>query len=296
MPPLLQYSASTLRQLNTRCLPDCAASLQQLGLLRNSRPSHRGSGRIFSHHISSVDAIPSIWSYRSDTSALRHHNNRYVIELYFQIQMNKGKKGKELYHLNLYTMGVIFRGDEKAFVRFRLVKVNLSKYQGIIGACNTGDHWILVYLSAHLRRVYVLDPLGHEELKKAKRAAERFTALFKRRRNALGKEEWVDTVWQPAVVPHSRQIDATSCGIFVMEMGSTIISSFLDLPGHIEVGSSSQEIARRRLEIASEILENSEPLDDLCQLCGRKSYPAHTRWIQCSQCNYWFHEKMPVPV
>ncbi|XP_029957253.1 uncharacterized protein LOC115395750 [Salarias fasciatus] len=93
MPPL-QSSASALRGLNNSRRPACAASLQHLGLLRSSRPPDRGSGRSFSHHIASENAIPSIWSHRSATSALRHHNNPHTTPPGFTCIDNPGSDGR----------------------------------------------------------------------------------------------------------------------------------------------------------------------------------------------------------
>ncbi|MEQ2172096.1 hypothetical protein GOODEAATRI_017501 [Goodea atripinnis] len=74
----LHYSAWTLRGLDSRCHVLCTPSIQQHGLPRSFCPLHRGVGRMFSYHTSSSNAIASLWSYRSPSSATCHHNKPHV--------------------------------------------------------------------------------------------------------------------------------------------------------------------------------------------------------------------------
>ncbi|KAM3619688.1 uncharacterized protein V6R79_011992 [Siganus canaliculatus] len=41
---------------------------------------------------------------------------------------------------------------------------------------------------------------------------------FQMRRNRFGKEDWVHIKWQPGQITHTYQQDATSCGVFVMQV------------------------------------------------------------------------------
>ena len=76
MPPL--YSVSDLHNFNTHLRPDCMDILKETGLLRRGHPPHRGSGLIFTYNFTSPLSIPSLWSARTPTSSLRHHNKQHV--------------------------------------------------------------------------------------------------------------------------------------------------------------------------------------------------------------------------
>ncbi|XP_069042365.1 uncharacterized protein [Lepisosteus oculatus] len=197
--------------------------------------------------------------------------------------------GKKVFLMNHYTTGVIMSGNRERMARQRLSKVNFENYEAIISFFNTGVHWKLLYLYAPSQKVFVVDPMGSDEMGDSTAAAKRFRDFFKMRRNVLGKEDWLNINWHPSVIGHTRQADASSCGVFVMQMGADIINNFPDIPTYIEINSSAKEMRKLREDLSIRILEASAPLQDMCLMCGETPV-RQTNWIQCDSCENWFHE------
>ncbi|KAI4826634.1 hypothetical protein KUCAC02_030072 [Chaenocephalus aceratus] len=108
------------------------------------------------------------------------------------------------------------------------------------------------------------------------------------RRNRLGKEDWVSIKWQPGKITHTFQKDATSCGVFVMQMAKMTVKEFPKIPKTFHI-KSSQHLRR---DMAEEILRGSVSKDDFCSFCGIEDLPTtavDAVWIQCETCGRWFH-------
>ncbi|KAJ4920071.1 hypothetical protein JOQ06_022456 [Pogonophryne albipinna] len=208
-----------------------------------------------------------------------------VIECYIRGILNLKDNAGRLYLLDHYTVGVILHGTREQMARQELQKVTFDLYDGAIGFVNIRNvHWKFVYLHALSNHMYVVDPLqGSNEVEDSRKAGYKCGEYFKMRRNRLGKEDWVNIKWQPGKITHTFQKDATSCGVFVMQMAK--MTTF-----HIK--SSKQCLQHIRRDTAEEILKGSVSKDDFCSFCGIEDLPTtavDAVWIQCETCGRWFH-------
>ncbi|XP_069054498.1 uncharacterized protein [Lepisosteus oculatus] len=129
-----------------------------------------------------VAVLPSMHS--ADTYILRH--SEFVslkpdewligetIECYFQVAKESMDLGKKVFLMNNNTTGVIMSGNRELMARQRLSKVNFENYEAIISFFNTGVHWKLLYLCAPSQKVFVVDPMGSDEMGDSTAAAKRF--------------------------------------------------------------------------------------------------------------------------
>ncbi|KTF92337.1 hypothetical protein cypCar_00012293, partial [Cyprinus carpio] len=75
--------------------------------------------------------------------------------------------------------------------------------------------------------------------------------------------------WKCVKLPHSLQPDATSCGVFVCKFAEALL-----LGGDLTFSCTDANIAQMREDLGLCLLNESEPLDNLCLACGEE-YP-HT--------------------
>ncbi|KAL3854185.1 hypothetical protein ACJMK2_013463, partial [Sinanodonta woodiana] len=98
---------------------------------------------------------------------------------------------------------------------------------------------------------------------------------------------WTD--WEVVTLPHSKQPDSTSCGIFCLKFAEKFLhNDDLLLP------SEPKDIFQYRLDILESIGKNQDSaIIELCRLCGC-SMPSgkenRVQWIGCDKCGeFWFH-------
>lgn len=107
---------------------------------------------------------------------------------------------------------------------------------------------------------------------------------YRTRFNLLGRRDWLNIVWKPAIIAHTTQTDGTSCGVFVMEvrqitsyklltsnkleqnsqnllftvqMARQTIESFPAIPEEFHINPDRKNIARLRRQMAEDILHAS---------------------------------------
>ncbi|KAI4815790.1 hypothetical protein KUCAC02_005917 [Chaenocephalus aceratus] len=111
------------------------------------------------------------------------------------------------------------------------------------------------------------------------------------RRNRLGKEDWVSIKWQPGKITHTFQKDATSCGVFVMQMAKMTVKEFPKIPKTFHIKSSKQCLQHLRRDMAEETLKGSVSKDDFCSFCGIEDLPTtavDAVWrLEVSLCNFY---------
>ncbi|XP_034740316.1 uncharacterized protein wu:fc27b11 [Etheostoma cragini] len=111
------------------------------------------------------------------------------------------------------------------------------------------------YLHAVSSHIFVVDPLeGTNEVEDSRKAGHRFGQYFKMRRNRLGKDDWVNIKWKPGKITHTFQEDATSCGVFVMQMAKMTVMEFPKMPQCFHIYTSEEGLKNQRRIMAGEIL------------------------------------------
>ncbi|XP_073715784.1 uncharacterized protein [Misgurnus anguillicaudatus] len=232
----------------------------------------------------------------ADLATLRPHEllNGETIECYFWTVLQKHNKANHLYLLNHYVNQLILRGTQQEVERQGLRNVNFNSYDGIISFINVNrNHWKFVYLHALSGQIFVVDPMS-DGLRDSRRAARRYQEYFKMRLNTLGRDEWTKIEWKPGQIKHTFQMDATSCGVFVMEMANETVAQFPQIPKIFEINSSRSSISNLRNEMAECLLSYSDAKENYCAFCGLEDLPGKSRkvmeWTQCECCEHWFHD------
>ncbi|KAL3868427.1 hypothetical protein ACJMK2_041235, partial [Sinanodonta woodiana] len=140
--------------------------------------------------------------------------------------------------------------------------------ESIIGLFNNGRrHWILVIISTSARRMIILDPLGEVDASLTGFLSTWKSFLANSNRH-VHMTLWTD--WEVVALPHTKQPDSTSCGIFCLKFAE----KFLHNDDFIGKNQDSAII-------------------ELCRLCGC-SMPSgkenRVQWIGCDKCGeFWFH-------
>ncbi|XP_036067061.1 uncharacterized protein LOC112139312 isoform X2 [Oryzias melastigma] len=200
-----------------------------------------------------------------------------------------------IYLLSHYTAGCILFGDRKNLPQQSLRKVNFTNYGAILSfVLVNSNHWNLLYIHAETGTVYLVDPAQKSsELKASQTAAKRIREYFVMRRTCCGKSEWVDVKWKGGVMAHPLQQDGCSCGVIVVKMAKAVIQAFPEIP-EMTFSTSKKEMERERRDLALYILESSVfDEQNRCGICASSKPPgqgtAMIEWIQCDDCNRWFH-------
>ncbi|KAL3978816.1 hypothetical protein ACER0C_019878 [Sarotherodon galilaeus] len=176
--------------------------------------------------------------------------------------------------MNHYTSGVILYGERELIRR-----QSLSKYINADDSC-----------------LYLVDPSRNSlEQEESDRAAKRFREYFKMRRTCHNKTDWVNVRLRGGVLTHPFQRDGSSCGVMVIMMAKAVMEAFPNKP-EMTFLMTKKEMAQARRTFAQTILEASVfDSDTNCAMCATAKPPnpgpSITDWIQCDNCNCWFHSE-----
>ncbi|KAG9279111.1 hypothetical protein AMEX_G4583 [Astyanax mexicanus] len=94
--------------------------------------------------------------------------------------------------------------------------------------------------------------------------------------------------WTCDVIPHPRQKDVTSCGVFVCKFAEQILRGEA-----VHFLNTDQAVDLIRKDMAEFLTQESEDLSNICCYCGEEdpSDPVlASEWIACDGCNRWFHQ------
>ncbi|XP_049579029.2 uncharacterized protein [Syngnathus scovelli] len=150
-------------------------------------------------------------------------------------------------------------------------KINPVEYKLIVGIVNEHNHLKLAAIMPGEKRSLLLDPLGESQMD-IKKCLESTRAFMRNKgRNVSG--------WTCGTVPHPRQQDSTSCGVFALKFAEHLLSN-----EEIYFSVKAHNINRYRLQIATTLLLETDDLSDLCFVCGEATYDTDNRWIQCDEC------------
>ncbi|KAK0134806.1 hypothetical protein N1851_029482 [Merluccius polli] len=197
------------------------------------------------------------------------------------VQKHNCQGGKKALCIDTYSMTQIWNG-KTAILR----KCNPSLYGVILGVVNEPNHWILTVIFPSEQRSLVLDPLGNDA-SKIKRCLETTRAFMRARGCTVSR-------WKANTVPHSLQLDFTSCGIFAIKYAEKVLAE--ESP---TFPNSEEAVVDYRREIAVTLLNETDDLSELCHCCGEgeevrgggsQDRPDANDWIQCDTCGRWYHE------
>ncbi|KAJ8359076.1 hypothetical protein SKAU_G00156010 [Synaphobranchus kaupii] len=142
------------------------------------------------------------------------------------------------------------------------IRIDPLLYKVILGIVNDHNHWTLT-------RALFLDPFG-ESATDIKRCQEATRAFMRKKGCNVSR-------WACSSVPHSRQTDGTSCGVFALKETT------------LDFDNSAKAITQHRWQMAMALLENTDDLSSLCHLCGAMDSD-EPDWIACDKCSRWYHQ------
>nr|XP_049591118.1 uncharacterized protein LOC125978107 [Syngnathus scovelli] len=156
------------------------------------------------------------------------------------------------------------------------LKINPVEYKLIVGIVNEHNHWKLAAIMPGEKRSLLLDHLGESQMD-IKKCLESTRAFMRNKGCNVSR-------WTCGTVPHPRQQDSTSCGVFALKFAEHLLSN-----EEIDFSAKAHDINRYRLQIATTLLLETDDLSDLCFVCGEATHDTDNRWIQCDECCRWFH-------
>ncbi|XP_077083155.1 sentrin-specific protease 2-like [Siphateles boraxobius] len=177
-----------------------------------------------------------------------------VINAYMRLLVRRfnTQSKEQAFQIDSFEMTNIWNGNKSK------LKVNPTLYKYLIGIVNDHHHWTLVVMLPSQRRALFRDPLG-ESSAKQKRCQD-MTRAFMRQKGCNFSR------WSCDTLPHPKQQDGTSCGVFALKFAEFVLSEepivFLNTP---------EEVEELRKAIAVTLLQNSDDLSNLCHVCGEES-------------------------
>ncbi|XP_055008016.1 uncharacterized protein LOC129408402 isoform X2 [Boleophthalmus pectinirostris] len=165
-----------------------------------------------------------------------------------------------------------------------LKKLNLLNYEVAVGGVCHNSHWTLIVIYIKEHRAVFLDPFGARQ-DQIKHCQDITRGLLRRYIPALPR-------WSCTTLPHPRQRDGSSCGVFICKLAERILSG--ELP-HYRV--DPEGVAALRKEILTTLLQATDNLKNRCHVCGinwenvslDEDEEGDIHWIQCDGCDKWFH-------
>ncbi|XP_052818197.1 uncharacterized protein LOC128244220 [Mya arenaria] len=171
---------------------------------------------------------------------------------------------KNVYHIDSINMTSIFEGDQES-TGF-LNKIPLHQYDALIGAVNENQvHWVLMIVVPDAKCLVYINPMC-EPRSKCDKYRNRWTAFLRERsRRHIGQDALTHDGWEVQTVPHDKQTDGSSCGVYVIRFADLYFSG-----EEMDRCWTSQDIKKERLRLQLKLLSlgiNAEvPLQDPSRL------------------------------
>ncbi|XP_058624302.1 sentrin-specific protease 2 [Onychostoma macrolepis] len=150
------------------------------------------------------------------------------------------------------------------------------EYEIIVGIVNKHHHWTLAVIYPQQKKSLFLDPLG-ESNQDIKTCLETTRAFMRNKGCNVSR-------WSCKKVPHPKQPDGTSCGVFALKFAEQLLKK-----EEVDFSATKEAIIQHRLQIAVTLLLETDDLTDICHFCGEKESETDFSWIQCDICLRWFH-------
>ncbi|XP_041858745.1 sentrin-specific protease 2-like [Melanotaenia boesemani] len=152
------------------------------------------------------------------------------------------------------------------------------EYEVIMGIVNEHHHWTLVVIYPREKKSLFLDPLG-ESKTDIKKCLEITRGFMRAKGISVSR-------WSCDTVPHPKEVDGTSCGVFALTFAEKILKG-----ESIEFDTNTQAVNSLRFTIALTLLQQTDDLTDVCHHCGEEEHETNVDWIQCDDCLRWFHQE-----
>ncbi|KAG1927852.1 lysine-specific demethylase 5B-B-like [Pimephales promelas] len=144
-------------------------------------------------------------------------------------------------------------------------EIKPMEYKIIVGIINEHHHWKLAVMYPQQRKSLFLDPLG--ESKQDIKTCLETTRAFMRNKGCNVSRWTCDTV------PHPKQSDGTSCGVFALKFAEELLKNeTVDFP------ATKEAIITHRLQIAVTLLLETDDLTDICHFCGSEGPKEDLSW------------------
>ncbi|KAL7877221.1 hypothetical protein SRHO_G00038640 [Serrasalmus rhombeus] len=225
---------------------------------RSSSVPKVGSSAVVSSDIE--NSIESVWSGRSGC-VLMAKIGPYKI---FDMDIARLAPGKELESevINAYILTLVKKHnqthEEKAYMKIDsfpmtqlwqgshqiLRKCKPSHYKVFLGVINEHNHWTLAAIYPSQKRTVFLDPMGKSQTN--------VTKCLKTTRDFMRKKGCKVSGWTCNSVPHPRQRDGTSCGVFICKFAEQILQ---DEP--VSFLNTDQAVAHMRKDMAVFLIQES---------------------------------------
>nr|XP_026690521.1 uncharacterized protein LOC108949502 isoform X2 [Ciona intestinalis] len=190
-------------------------------------------------------------------------------------------QNKNILVLDSFLVGCILTEKERVLKRHLMKSVTFSNFDVIMGAVNVNQsHWNLLYIHLKSMTIAVIDPFGHTCCD----VTSKFRNYLKMR-NCESDKNLTETQWRNVTVVHPTQTDSHSCGIFVIKIAEALLTSRTKMKKNVWFDASN--ILQTRMEIAQQILNVSDNLEEVCNICGKCN--ESSLWIGCDSCHRWFH-------
>lgn len=165
--------------------------------------------------------------------------------------------------IDSFAMSDIWQGSQKQYKRLDLVNHDVAA-----GAVCHQGHWTLVIMYMKENRALFVDPFGATK-QQVDHCRDITRALVRKHCPAIGR-------WSCTTLDHPKQLDSTSCGVFVCKLAEQILQGDI-----ISYAVDQQGVNSIRLEMATALLTNTDDLSDLCRACGEESSGADVDdWVR----------------
>ncbi|XP_051573450.1 uncharacterized protein LOC127452184 [Myxocyprinus asiaticus] len=125
------------------------------------------------------------------------------------------------------------------------------------------------------RRALSLDPMG--EISSNLKRCQDVTRAFLQHKGCNVSR------WSCSTLPHPKQKDGTSCGVFALKFAEFVLRE-----EPIVFLNTAEGVEELRKATAVTLLQNSDDLSQLSHACGEES--GDYNWIACDSCNRWYHQ------
>ncbi|XP_061152306.1 sentrin-specific protease-like isoform X2 [Syngnathus typhle] len=185
-----------------------------------------------------------------------------VINAYLLLLVNKRNKisVEKVSYIDSFAMTNLWNGKSQR------LKINPVEYKLIVGIVNEHKHWKLAAIMPGEKRSLLVDPLGESQMD-IKKCLESTRAFMRKKGCNVSR-------WTCGTVPHPRQQDSTSCGVFALKFAEHLLSD-----EEIDLSAKANDVNRYRLQIATTLLLETDDLSNLCCVCGEATHDTDNRWV-----------------
>lgn len=179
-----------------------------------------------------------------------------------------------------YSFQIYKAHDSASLENFVSLPVTLNGYLAMPVHINS-NHWCLAIVNCTNKIFTFINPLG-STIRESEIYLKKFIYYLEHIFNKHSNTEKIDTHgWKTKTLKHTIQKDGYNCGAYIIYYFSRMVNG---LPL-----TDTYDMNLYRLDIKRLILENSDPVHNLCLYCGRSV--AIEQCLQCSFCKRYIHLK-----